>query len=147
MKYSAGIIPFRLNETTNEIEFFLGHPGGNYWNNRHYWAFLKGCVEKDESWHDAAMREFKEESGLTMEDCHSQMLIPLGTVLQNPHKTVIGFGLHYPNIDASKCHSNLTEEGVPEIDKYKWMTYDEVKRCTHNTHLVFYDNLFKMIHE
>ena len=45
MRYSAGIIPFRINNTTKELEFFLGHPGGYNWKNKNYWAFMKGHVE------------------------------------------------------------------------------------------------------
>lgn len=148
MKYSAGIIPFRINENTNELEFFVGHPGGFAWQNKNYWAFLKGNVESGESWQDAAIREFKEESGLTMEECKSQMLIPLGSVLQNPSKTAIAFALHYPNINPDKCHSNLTEDGItPEIDKYRWINFETIKSLTHKNHLVFYDKIRKMLDE
>ena len=144
MKYSAGIIPFRVNDS-GELEFFVGHPGGIGWRNRDYWAYLKGGVEKNEDYVSAAIREFKEESGLSMEDCVSQMLIPLGTSLQNPKKTVIAYGLHYPNIDPSDCHSNMADNGRnPEIDAYRWMTYDELRKCTHPMHLIFYETLIRL---
>jgi predicted NUDIX family NTP pyrophosphohydrolase len=144
MKYSAGIIPFRTN-FKGELEFFVGHPGGIGWHGRNYWAYLKGGVEKNENYITAAIREFKEESGLSMEDCKSQMLIPLGTSLQNPKKTVIAYGLHYPNINPSNCHSNMADNGRnPEIDAYRWLTYEELKKCTHPSHLIFYETLIKM---
>ena len=146
MKYSAGIIPFRLNETTNEVEFFVGHPGGYGWQNKNYWMYLKGNVENNESWQEAAIREFKEESGLTMEDCESQLLIPLGSVLQNPSKTAIAFALHYPNIDPKLCKSNLIEDSTtPEIDEYRWVGFDALKMITHKTHLVFYEKIINML--
>ena len=148
MKYSAGIIPFRINDKTNEIEFFVGHPGGKEWRYKDFWMFLKGCVEKEESWQDAAIREFKEETGLTMEDCESQMLIPLGSVQQNRQKTVIAYALHYPNINADDCKSNLCEDDMtPEIDGYQWMTLKQLKPVTHNTHLVFYEKITKMVED
>lgn len=149
MKYSAGIIPFRVNEeNSNELEFFVGHPGGKFWSHKNYWAFLKGCVEKEESWQDAAIREFKEESGLSMEDCQSQMLIPLGTVQQNQDKIVIAYGLHYPNINPNECKSNLCEDGItPEIDKYQWISWHNLKNVTHHAHLMFYDKLNRMFAE
>ena len=143
MKYSAGIIPFRVNKN-NEMEFFVGHPGGERWKNIDYWAFLKGGTEGDEHWVDPAIREFKEETGLSMKDCQSSYLIPLGSVLQNPRKTAIAFGLEYPNIDPNECHSNFTEDGkTPEIDRYRWMTYKELESRTHETHLIFYQKLLK----
>jgi len=144
MKFSAGIIPFRVNDK-NQMEFFVGHPGGNSWKHRNYWAFLKGGVEKGEDFQTTAIREFKEESGLTLEDCESKMLIPLGTVLQNPKKTVAAFALHYPNIDPSKCFSNMADNGLnPEIDSYRWMNYDDLEKCTHPSHLVFYKQLIDL---
>lgn len=144
MKYSAGIIPFRVN-CDGVMEFFVGHPGGIGWRNKNYWVYLKGGVENGESYTAAAIREFKEESGLDMDDCESQMLIPLGMSLQNPKKTVIAYGLHYPNIKLSKCHSNLCDNGItPEIDSYRWMTYNQLKECTHPAHLIFYENLIKI---
>lgn len=145
MKYSAGIIPFRVNKETEELEFFLGHPGGKYWEKKDTWMFLKGCVEKDENWQDTAIREFKEESGLTMENCNSQLLIPLGTVLQNPHKTVIAYGLHYEDINPLDCKSNFCEDGItPEMDKFKWIAANKIKNLTLESHLIFYDKLIKM---
>jgi predicted NUDIX family NTP pyrophosphohydrolase len=147
MKYSAGIIPFRINHN-GDMEFFVGHPGGISWKYKDYWAYLKGGVEKDESYADAAIREFKEESGLSLEDCESKMLIPLGTSPQNPKKTVIAFGLHYPNINPDECHSNMADNGLnPEIDSYRWMTYDQLKKCTHQMHLIFYEKLLKMYYD
>lgn len=141
MIYSAGLIPFRTNEN-NDVEFFLGHPGGNP---QDVWYYLKGQLEEGEDPQTAAVREFKEESGLSMEDCQYMMLYPLGSVKQNPKKTVYAYGIYYPNIDPDKCHSNLCPDGVtPEIDKYRWMTLDEVKAKSHPKHLQFYEKLVEM---
>ena len=145
MNRSAGIIPFRDRLTadeksTNELEFFVGSP----WQSSDYAAFLKGSVEEGESIDETALREFREESGLTLEDCESQMLIPLGWVRQNSQKMVFAYGLHYPNIDPDKCFSNLCPSGKPEIINYAWMTYDELKDNTSRPHLQFYQKLIKM---
>ena len=64
MSTSAGIIPYRINN--GHIEFFVGHPGGPYWKNNPYYAFLKGGLEEGEDSFMAAIREFKEESGLSL---------------------------------------------------------------------------------
>lgn len=144
MKHSSGIIPFRINED-DTVEFFVGHPGENHDYGKEVWYFLKGGVEEGESYSEAAIREFKEETGLSMEDCSSGMLIPLGTVQQSGHKTATAFGLHYPNIDPTKCKSNLCEDGVtPEIDRYCWMPYERLRAVTHPTHLIFYKQLLEM---
>lgn len=146
METSCGIIPFRKDKD-GELEFFLGHPGGRYNNQRDLWMFLKGTTENNESHHEAAIREFKEETGLSMEDCESKVLIPLGSVQQNPHKLVVAFGLHYPNIDPSVCFSNTIDGITPEIDRYEWMTYDKLLRYTHRSHIVFYDQLILMYND
>ena len=146
MRYSAGIIPFRINNTTNELEFFLGHPGGYGWANKNYWAFMKGHVEEGESWIEAAIREFKEETGLPLTDIRKDSLISLGTVQQNSGKVAIAFGLHYPNIDPNTCFSNVIEDGVtPEIDSYRWIPYDKLENVTHKSHLIFYEQIKNMI--
>ena len=144
MKQSAGIIPFRINKN-NEVEFFVGHPGGFYNAGKDEWYFLKGGVEEGEDWTDAAIREFKEETGLSMEDCESNMLMFLGEVRQSAHKTAIAYALYYPNIDPDQCHSNLCEDGLsPEIDRYRWMTFEQLKGLTHPTHLTFYRQIIDM---
>lgn len=146
MRYSAGIIPFRINNTTNELEFFLGHPGGYGWKNKNYWAFMKGHVEEGESWQDTAVREFKEETGLPLTDLRKDSLISLGAVQQNSGKVAVAFGLHYPNIDPDTCFSNVIEDGLtPEIDAYRWIPYDKLENVTHKSHLIFYEQIKNMI--
>lgn len=145
MEYSAGIIPFRKNEN-GEIEFFVGHPGGVGWEWRDYWAYLKGGVEENESFEDAAWREFREESGLPLDDVTKEDLIPLGTSKQNKRKIVIAFALYYPNIDISKCFSNMADNGLnPEIDRYAWFTFEELKTKTHPMHISFYEQIIDMV--
>ena len=145
MVYSCGIIPFRRNND-GILEFFVGHPGGQSWEWKDYWAYLKGGVEGNETWQETSLREFKEESGLTLEDVKISDLIPLGTAQQNKKKIVVAFALYYPNIDIDKCFSNLVEDSnYPEIDRYAWMTFDELKEKTHPTHINFYEQIIDMV--
>ena len=144
MEYSSGIIPFRKNKN-GEIEFFVGHPGGVgiQWND--YWAYLKGGVEEGESWIDCAWREFQEESGLELDDSLKSKLIPLGTSQQNKRKIVVAYALEYPNIDIGQCFSNMADNGLtPEIDRYAWFTFKELKEKTHPMHLNFYEQIIEM---
>ena len=147
MEYSAGIIPFRKNEK-GELEFFVGHPGGVGWQWRDYWAYLKGGVENGESWKETALREFQEESGLILEEEVKEKMIPLGTSKQNKHKIVIAFALEYPNINPDECFSNMADNGLcPEIDKYAWFTYEDLKGRTHPMHFIFYDQIIEIANE
>lgn len=146
MKYSAGIIPFRINKDTKELEFFVGKPGGFGWSQRNFWMFMKGHVEDNETWMQTALREFNEETGLSIKNLSEEMLIPLGTSQQNQQKIVIAYGVYYPNIDPQKCFSNVIEDGVtPEICEYKWITYKDIQNVTHKAHLIFYKQIHDML--
>jgi predicted NUDIX family NTP pyrophosphohydrolase len=60
---SAGLLAFRR---LNGIEFLLAHPGGPYWARKDdgAWTIPKGLVRPDDLL-TGALREFKEETGLT----------------------------------------------------------------------------------
>jgi len=53
---SAGIIIFR-KENSKNLFLLLRYPSG-------HWDFVKGKMEKDESTHETAIRETKEETGI-----------------------------------------------------------------------------------
>lgn len=145
MSTSAGIIPYRVKD--GHIEFFVGHPGGPYWKNNSYYAFLKGGLEEGENSLQAAIREFEEESGIPLPIIP---FISLGAVKQNSKKTVYAYGVEY-DIDPEKCFSNECEVEhpsnsgikikIPEIDKYAWMTFEELKEITNKNHLPFYKEI------
>ncbi len=54
---SAGIVLFRKEDSRN-LFLLLHYPSG-------HWDFVKGKMEKDESTHETAIRETKEETGIT----------------------------------------------------------------------------------
>lgn len=145
MFYSAGVIPFR-KRNDGRLEYLLGHPGGNHWNQRNLWMFMKGGVEGEETYQETALREFKEETGLELPGITCDDLISLGRVQQNPKKVAIAFALYYPGIDETKCHSNFADDGVTlEIDGYRWFTFDELKEVTHKAHVNFYQQIEDMV--
>ena len=145
MLYSAGIIPYRKTPK-GKVEFFVGHPGVTSWENKPYWAFLKGCVEGDEEWPHCAVREFCEESGISPDVFKDKELQALGSVRQNRQKVVIAYAVEFPDIDPQKCFSNMADNGLNyEIDGYKWMEYDDLRKYTHPTHMCFYDEIMNRI--
>lgn len=142
MKHSAGIIPFKIVQ--GNILFFLGHPGGRYPNK---WSLLKGNIEEGETAMATALREFHEESGISLDMCQGDMFY-LATVQHNHEKQVTAFAIDMTkwfDIDPSKCSSNLCEYGWPEIDKYAWFTLQQVKCLTIAAHMPFYDTIVKHI--
>ena len=53
---------------------------------------------------------------------------------------------YYPDIDIETCFSNMADNGLnPEIDKYAWMTFDELKEKTHRMHINFYEQIIEMV--
>jgi len=54
---SAGIVLFR-KEGSKNLFLLLHYPSG-------HWDFIKGKIERDESMHQTAVRETKEETGIT----------------------------------------------------------------------------------
>ena len=54
---SAGIVLFRKEDSKN-VFLLLHYPSG-------HWDFVKGKMEKDETTHETAIRETKEETGIT----------------------------------------------------------------------------------
>jgi len=140
---SCGIIPYTVKNGT--AYFFVGHPGGN---KKDYWSMLKGQLEDGEVYHDVALREFKEESGIDLSRYKNNMVL-LGQVNQSKYKDVIAYALYVHDmnmINPSMCKSNLADNCPwPEIDKYDWKTYDEIVSKTHETHKCFYDKIMKFI--
>jgi predicted NUDIX family NTP pyrophosphohydrolase len=61
---SAGVLVYR--QTASCPEFLLGHPGGPLWARKDQgaWMVPKGLIELGEEPAIAAVREFKEETGL-----------------------------------------------------------------------------------
>lgn len=144
MRKSVGIIPYRIN-TVGEIVFFLGYPGGNL--NKHHWAYLKGGIEEGESEIDTAIREFYEESGISLEMCKDD-LVYVGQVLQNKNKQVTAYAVNLTewfDIDPTTCYSNMTEYGWPEMDRYAWLTYHQVLSLTNPKHYPFYEKIMEII--
>ena len=140
MKKSAGIIPYKIED--ENVKFFLGHPGGM---GRPYYALLKGEVKDGEPDAEAALREFREESGVDLSQ-YSDRMEYLGEVQQNKTKRVVAYGIHVDDIDTGECYSNLCEDGVtPEIDKYAWLCFDEVMALSHKTHRVFYQKIMESL--
>ena len=85
MAVSAGILVHRTSPDGPQV--LLGHPGGPFWRTRDLgsWSVPKGLVEPGEAPLAAAVREFREETGLEI----SGPFRPLAPLRQRGGKLVL----------------------------------------------------------
>jgi predicted NUDIX family NTP pyrophosphohydrolase len=129
---SAGILLFRLRG--GEVEVLLIKPGGPYWRNKNAgaWMIPKGLVEPGEAPAEAALREFAEETGVSL----TTVPFPLATVRQAGGKIVEAFAVE-GDLDPASVRSNEFEvewpprsgrtERFPEVAEAKWMTLGDAR--------------------
>lgn len=143
-KFSAGIIPFRLNKD-GKTEVFLGFPGKPkkkgfeppMWMNR--WQIMKGHMEFGENPKECAIREFCEESGVSPNNINSNELISLGKEKMTDGRNLVCYGIDMTDnrqFDRTNFHSNMVDsiyyielnggKPYPEIEKYGWKEIDKV---------------------
>ena len=133
MRTSAGILLYRFNK--KNLEVFLVHPGGPFWKNKDEgaWSIPKGEYAEDEDALKAAIREFKEETGVSV----SGDFIPLNTVKLKSGKYVKAWALE-KDIDSTAVNSNTfllewpPKSGkkieVPEVDRAEWFSIQAAKK-------------------
>lgn len=125
MKMSAGILVYK--KENYETLFFLAHPGGPFWKNKDIgvWSIPKGEFTSEENAFDAAIREFKEETGITPKG----NFIELTPVKLKSGKKIYAWAVE-DDIDAETITSNEfsfewpSKSGkfidIPEIDRCGW---------------------------
>jgi predicted NUDIX family NTP pyrophosphohydrolase len=149
-KKAAGILLFRHQH--KKVEFFLVHPGGPYWKNKDegVWGIPKGEYEPDEDPFHAAIREFQEETGISL----AGDFIRLQPVRQKSGKIVDAWALA-GNPDISRLISNTfllewpPKSGmfveVPEIDRGEWFGEKEARRKINPGQLGLIDELLAIL--
>jgi predicted NUDIX family NTP pyrophosphohydrolase len=99
-KTSAGLLMFRM---APELEVLLVHLGGPFWAKRDEgaWFVPKGEIEAGEDVLKAAVREFREETGLSP----NEPFLALGSVKNKSGKTVTAWAFRGA-CDPGKVKSN-----------------------------------------
>jgi predicted NUDIX family NTP pyrophosphohydrolase len=122
-KVSAGLLLFR--RSGDLIEYFLAHPGGPFWRNRHEgaWTIPKGLMEENEEPLAAARREFFEETGVEP----SGPFLELGSVRLKSGKVIHAWAWE-GDADAAGIRSNEARLEWPR-GSGRWITYPEVDSC------------------
>jgi predicted NUDIX family NTP pyrophosphohydrolase len=133
-KKSAGILLYRFKN--KQPEFFLVHYGGPFWKNKDLgsWSIPKGEFTDDEKAFDAALREFKEETGIELQPV---IVHELQAVKQKSGKIIYAWAIE-GDINESSIFSNEFEmewppksgkmKSFPEIDKGEWYEIEEARK-------------------
>ena len=114
---SAGIVLFRNDSDKNEF-LLLNYPQG-------HWDFVKGKIEQNETSHETALRETKEETGITniefIDGFEESVEYDFRFKKENIHKKVIFFlaKTNEKNIKLSHEHND-----------YLWLEYNDALKKT-----------------
>jgi predicted NUDIX family NTP pyrophosphohydrolase len=151
MKLSAGILAFRKSGLSWEV--FLVHPGGPYWKNKdeHAWSVPKGEFTEEENPFDAAIREFREETGFAI----AGSFIELKPVRQ-PGGKIVHVWVVEADLDPAEIICNTfsmewpprsgKEIEVPEVDKAAWFSLQDAYRKIHKGQVPVLEQFEKLIH-
>jgi predicted NUDIX family NTP pyrophosphohydrolase len=149
---SAGILLFR--QSGDEAEVLLIKPGGPFWRSKQAgaWMIPKGMIEPGEVAAEAALREFAEETGTSL-NC---VPFSLATIRQSGGKIVDGFAAE-GDLDPATVRSNEVEiewppkSGkrllVPEVGEARWMSLAEARRLMLPSQLPLLDALEAKLRE
>ena len=114
---SAGIVLFRNDSGKNEF-LLLNYPQG-------HWDFIKGKVEEDETLHETALRETKEETGISdiefIDGFEESVEYDFRFKKENIHKIVVFFLAKTNEKKISLSH---------EHNDFVWLEYDDALKNT-----------------
>jgi predicted NUDIX family NTP pyrophosphohydrolase len=149
VKSSAGLLLVR--RASRSWEFLLAHPGGPLWSFRDdgAWTVPKGAPEPDESLSEAAVREFEEETGFSVDrERFAREAVALGEVRQKGGKRVHVWMLQ-GEVDPAKLVSNTFElqwppksgrvQRFPEVDAVAFFDPQTARRKILAAQAVFVD--------
>jgi|SRR5579859_1336605 len=145
-KQSAGILLYR--QLNSALEVFLVHPGGPFWKNKNtgVWTIPKGEFTNDEPALDAAIREFREETGFTLKGPFQ----PLSPIRQKGGKRVYAWATP-GDLDPQQIVSNTFElewprhsgknQTFPEVDKGGWFSLADARQHINPAQIALLDEL------
>ena len=149
-KRSAGLLMYRVRD--RNIEVFLVHPGGPFWENKDKgaWTIPKGQFFDDEEPLAAAKREFQEETSFVPDG----EFVSLGTIRQLSGKLVEAWAFegdcNPENLHSITCEVEWPPRSkrmleVPEVDRGKWFTVDKAREAILSAQRPFLDSLCKSL--
>jgi predicted NUDIX family NTP pyrophosphohydrolase len=155
-RQSAGILLYRQNPTATPLtpapEVFLVHPGGPYFSKKDAgaWTIPKGEFTNDEPALDAAIREFREETGVDLNGHLNGDFKPLSPIRQKGGKRVYAWAIA-GDLDPAQLVSNTFElewprgsgriKTYPEVDRGAWYSLAAARTIINSAQIAFLDEL------
>ncbi len=136
----------------DEVEVFLVHPGGPFWQKKDAgaWTLPKGEYTEDENPLEAAKREFQEETGFAV----ATHFLELGEIRQASGKLVSAWAFE-GDCDPAKLVSNSCQiewpprSGrqieIPEVDRGGWFSIAEARGRILNSQEPLLDALLRKL--
>lgn len=149
---SAGLLLYRWRDGAREV--LLAHPGGPFWAKKDAgaWTIPKGEIEPGEDPLAAARREFREETGHSVEGAFRA----LGECRAAGGKVVLAWAVE-AELDPAAIASNTFEmewpprsgrrRAFPEIDRAQWFPLAEARRRINKGQIALLDELAACAHE
>jgi predicted NUDIX family NTP pyrophosphohydrolase len=152
-KISAGLLMYRFKD--EKLQFFIGHPGGPFWDkqDKGAWSIPKGEVDEGETLMDTAKREFFEETGINA-DFDESKLIDLGSVIQKSGKAVYiwafegdwsGEGIGKSMVNTEYPQGSGKFISFPELDKLGFFNEEEARFKLNGAQIKFIDRLINFL--
>ncbi len=150
-KLSAGVLMYRYRN--GEVQVFLVHPGGPFWAKKDLgsWSIPKGEYEPGEEPQEAAVREFKEETGFPV----NRNMRELG-VLRQAGKIVTAWCFEGDG-DPADLVSNTFElewpprsgrmTEFPEVDRGDWFSMAAAREHILKSQAPFMDMLDRFLNQ
>ena len=132
-KTSAGILLYRYKE--GALQVLLVHPGGPFWAAKDLgaWSVPKGLIDPGEDALEAALREFREETGFIARD-HFIQLTPVRMKSGKVVKVWAVEGDCEPSAIKSNAFSmewppgSGKQQEFPEVDLAAWFDVDQARK-------------------
>jgi bis(5'-nucleosidyl)-tetraphosphatase len=130
---SAGVIPYRRDKDHGFL--FLVLHSATVRNPRAKWEFPKGGIESGETTHQAAAREFQEETGLVDWSFREGFAKSLSYTYIRRGRKVVKTVTYYlvEVLDDSALTQSTEHDADPYGDWYHWGTFEQISRLLYHT--------------